>query len=195
MFKFKVIDKNTNEVPNISKIVQEEDWAKNLIWCDIDGFFLTEDGQLVLADNTGSIAIAPDGRFVVEIGADYAFPQKDKYGLTLYTDRVDGFQIRSVNYLGAENVEDDGTRFDVVKWESHDPMKVYSVNEEKEIVTTEHCYSVAFIEWDDKEDCYDIKSVGMRLIDSHPTEAVMDMILKFVNEQRKKMLRKRRSAQ
>lgn len=192
MLRLKIIDNNTGEKPDTKRIVRTEDWASNLIVCDVDGFFLSEDGQLVLMDNIGNLAICPPDRFSVEIDNRNAFPQKDKYGLTLYTDRVDGFQIRSVHYISKNKAEDDGTKFDIIKWESHEPMEVYSANEKKHITTTESCYSVAFLEWDESEDCYNLQSVGMRLLESGLTNAASEMILHFTEEQRQRMLRQKR---
>ena len=191
--KLKIIDNNTGTAPDINRIVQSEGWASDITLFDIDGFFLSEDGQLVLADNYGNIAIVPEDRFAVEIDATgNPFPKKDKYGLTVYTDKVDDFQIRSANYLG-DRPADDWKRFDIIKWEHHEPMKVYSVDERKEIVSTESCCSVGTLMWDEKEGCFTLCSIGMRLFESHPSKAVIDMVLKFADIQRKRFLRQWRA--
>ena len=38
---FDVIDPKTGEYPDVEQIVLTEEWAKRLIYCDIDGFLLT----------------------------------------------------------------------------------------------------------------------------------------------------------
>ena len=62
---FTVIDTKTGEYPNLEQIVLKEDWAKNLIYCDMEGFFIGEDGNLILADECGNFAYPPSDRFEV----------------------------------------------------------------------------------------------------------------------------------
>lgn len=62
---FNVIDKNTGVYPDVEEIAQTEEWAKNLIYCDIDSFAISEDGALLLMDDCGNIAYCPHDRFDV----------------------------------------------------------------------------------------------------------------------------------
>lgn len=62
---FTVIDKTTGEKPNLEKIALTEPWAKDLVYCDMDGFCLAQDGCLLLLDECGSYACCPEGRFEV----------------------------------------------------------------------------------------------------------------------------------
>lgn len=62
---FTVIDTKTGEYPNLEQIALKEDWAKNLIYCDIEGFFIGEDGNLVLLDECGNWVYTPPNRFLV----------------------------------------------------------------------------------------------------------------------------------
>lgn len=62
---FTVIDNTTGEYPDCAKIVWEEDWAKGLVYCDIDGFAVAEDGRLILMDDCGNCACCPPDRFTV----------------------------------------------------------------------------------------------------------------------------------
>ena len=62
---FRVIDKKTGEYPDVGKIAQREEWAQHLCWCDIDGFYIGEDGSLMLADDCGRCAWCPEDRFDV----------------------------------------------------------------------------------------------------------------------------------
>ena len=72
--KFSVIDTATGQYPDVEKIALKEPWAKNLVYCDIDGFAIHEDGALVLIDDCGNVAYCPPGRFdvvpYIEIRAD-----------------------------------------------------------------------------------------------------------------------------
>lgn len=63
---FTVIDNKTGEYPDCGKIALKEDWAKHLIYCDIDGVYIGEDGTLVLVDDCNNIAYPPAGGFTVK---------------------------------------------------------------------------------------------------------------------------------
>lgn len=78
MIRFDVIDLKTGKYPDIEKIALSEEWAKHLIYCDMEGFHIDEDGTLCLADECGNYAYCPHDRFeiVVEIKdmkTDYSF--------------------------------------------------------------------------------------------------------------------------
>ena len=62
---FTVLDKSTNKEANPYEIALNEDWAKNLIYCDIEGFAILENGTLILTDECGNYACPPLDRFVV----------------------------------------------------------------------------------------------------------------------------------
>lgn len=62
-----VVDKKTGRYPDVEKIALEEDWAKNLIYCDIDCFAICEDGSLLLMDDCGNVAYCPKDRFEVAL--------------------------------------------------------------------------------------------------------------------------------
>ena len=65
MIRFHVIDKKTGREADPYKIALKEDWAKGLIYCDMEGFAIEEDGTLILLDECGRHAYCPDGRFTV----------------------------------------------------------------------------------------------------------------------------------
>ena len=65
---FRVIDKKTGKEPDCydcEKMVLEEEWAQNLIYCDIEDFAITTDGTLILLDECGNVAYCPEDRFDV----------------------------------------------------------------------------------------------------------------------------------
>lgn len=62
---FTVIDKQTGAYPDLGKIALTEEWAKHLIYCDIDTFAITEDGNLILLDDCGNCAYCPHDRFTI----------------------------------------------------------------------------------------------------------------------------------
>lgn len=67
---FKVIDPKTGEYPNLEHIARDEEWAQNLIPCDMEGFCINEDGNLLLMDECGNYAYCPEDRFQV----NFKFP-------------------------------------------------------------------------------------------------------------------------
>lgn len=78
MIQFDVIDLQTGKYPDTEKIALNEGWAKHLIYCDIGGFYIDEDGMLCLVDECGNCVYCPHERFkiVVEIPdmkTDYSF--------------------------------------------------------------------------------------------------------------------------
>jgi hypothetical protein len=62
---FTVIDKTTGKYPDLKQLTLKEEWAQNLIYCDMVGFCIDEDGDLLLRDGCGNIAYCPPGRFKV----------------------------------------------------------------------------------------------------------------------------------
>lgn len=62
---FTVIDNKTGEYPDLWEIALTEDWAKHLIYCDMEGFALMEDGSLILLDECGNCAYCPSDRFTI----------------------------------------------------------------------------------------------------------------------------------
>ena len=65
--EFSVIDNRTGKYPDCETIALTEEWAKHLIYCDIDCFAITEDGNLILIDDCNNIAYPPADRFTVII--------------------------------------------------------------------------------------------------------------------------------
>ena len=63
--KFKVADPTTGETPDLAEVALHEEWAKDLMYCDMEGFALCEDGALILMDECGNYRCAPPGRFSI----------------------------------------------------------------------------------------------------------------------------------
>lgn len=62
---FTVIDNKTGKYPDLWKIALKEKWAEGLIYCDMEGFALLEDGSLILLDECGNFEYCPNNRFTV----------------------------------------------------------------------------------------------------------------------------------
>ena len=65
---FRVIDTKTGKEADIGKIASHEKWAKHeyLNESDMEGFYIGEDGTLILLDECGHYAYCPEGRFRIE---------------------------------------------------------------------------------------------------------------------------------
>lgn len=62
---FLVIDIKTGEEPDLWNIALEEEWANGLMYCDMEGFAMKQDGALVLLDECGEFRYCPPDRFNV----------------------------------------------------------------------------------------------------------------------------------
>ena len=65
MVTFEVIDKKTGDYANMETIASTEEWADGLIYCDMEGFAILQDGQLLLLDECGKYRYCPADRFEV----------------------------------------------------------------------------------------------------------------------------------
>lgn len=62
---FYVFDKKTGKEADVYEIALNEDWAKHLMYCDMDGFAIDQDGILILIDECGQLAYCSSGRFEI----------------------------------------------------------------------------------------------------------------------------------
>jgi len=68
--KFTVIDLITMKLADAEQIALSEPWADGLIYCDMEGFAIQEDGTLILMDECGKFRYCPEGRFQVVLGME-----------------------------------------------------------------------------------------------------------------------------
>ena len=102
-----------------------------------------------------------------------------------YTDRLEGFQIRDTVYIGFPP-PNATPEYDIVKWNSCEPREVYDFYGNKTIMS-EYCYSVAKLKWDAKEKAFDFQSVGLRWLESKPSDAVIKMVMDFALTKEKEL--------
>ena len=76
--EFKVIDNNTGKEADIGKIALKEDWAKGLMYCDMQGFAILDDGNLILLDECGKFEYCPSERFSIQF-EDSVVLSKEEY--------------------------------------------------------------------------------------------------------------------
>lgn len=62
---FTVRDKKTGRYPDLEYIALHEEWAKGLVYCDMEGFAIEEDGSLLLLDECDNSRYCPVGRFEI----------------------------------------------------------------------------------------------------------------------------------
>lgn len=62
---FTVIDKRTGQEADTREIALKEEWAKHLVYCDMEGFAIEQDGTLILMDECGNYARCPSDRFEI----------------------------------------------------------------------------------------------------------------------------------
>lgn len=66
--KFTVIDTKTGKYPDMWDISINEEWAQYLMYCDMEGFAIREDGTMILLDERlGQFVDCPEGRFKVAL--------------------------------------------------------------------------------------------------------------------------------
>lgn len=104
-----------------------------------------------------------------------------------YTERVDGYQIRDVCYIGLPP-KDTPQRYDIVKWvKANHPYEAYDLITGKRKKIEEYCYSIGTLEWNAKEPCFEFSSVGLRWLEENPPKKIIDMILDFVERKGKEL--------
>lgn len=64
--QFRVIDTTTGKEPT-EKVIFQLAKQGNLVYCDIDGFYIGEDGELCLMDDCGNATWLDGERFKVEV--------------------------------------------------------------------------------------------------------------------------------
>ena len=87
------------------------------------------------------------------------------------------FEIRPTCFLDGHT---DPKKWDVVKWYKTDkPVKVTDAKTGEEKLQDTFCYSVAQIWWNEKEPCWEFKSVGTRFLYDYE-DGLCEFILKWI---------------
>lgn len=93
----------------------------------------------------------------------------------VYTDIWNGFQFRAPTYLDGHF---EPFKFDLVKWEDHEPYEVYDLTEKQYKMSKRHCFSIGSLIWDKKEHYFEFKSCGLRYLE-HRIDGLEKFILDF----------------
>ena len=73
------------------------------------------------------------------------------------------FEIRPVKSIDGVT---DPNRFELVKWCNHEPMPVTNMRTGEKSISTRSCFVVAWLEYDNKDEFWDIESVDLRLVEN-----------------------------
>lgn len=108
---------------------------------------------------------------------DYLLEEK---GEIIFPPRTDNIEIRWPTNLDPNYDSTKERKFDIVKWESHSPRLVFDARECKHVPAKENCYSIATIEWNEKDKWFDTITYGTRLLETELTPAARDMLSQFI---------------
>ena len=87
------------------------------------------------------------------------------------------FEIRPTTFLDGHK---DQKRWDVVKWcKREKPISVYDLDLCDYKMSDTYCFSVAFLEWNNKKSCWEMRSVGTRFLEYYE-EGLCEFILKWL---------------
>ena len=103
--------------------------------------------------------------------------------LRVYTDEWNGFQFRAPAYLDGHF---EPHKFDLVKWEDHEPYEVIDWVTGEKRMSTRSCFSIGFLTWDTKEHDFDFESCGLRYLE-HRVDGLEKFILDFCEMMRKEL--------
>lgn len=95
--------------------------------------------------------------------------------LMIYTDEWNGFQFRSPVYLDGHF---EPYKFDLIKWENHEPLEVIDLHTGKKRTQTRNCFTVATLIWDEYEHYFEFESCGLRYLE-HRIDGLEKFILDF----------------
>lgn len=84
--EFKVIDNNTGKEADIGKIALKEDWAKDLMYCDMQGFAILDNGNLILLDECGKFEYCPSERFSIQFEDSVVLSREEYEDYKKYVD-------------------------------------------------------------------------------------------------------------
>ena len=80
----------------------------------------------------------------------------------VYTDEWNGFQFRAPVYLDGHF---EPYKFDLVKWEDHEPYEVTDWHTGEKKISTKSCFTIARLIWDEKDYAFDFESCGLRYLE------------------------------
>ena len=87
------------------------------------------------------------------------------------------FEIRPTIFLDGHT---DPKRWDIVKWAKHDkPMEVTDWETGEKKMQDKFCFSIATVEWNEKDPCWEFQSYGTRFLEYYE-EGLCEFVLKWL---------------
>ena len=134
--KFHIIDTQTNLPPDMEQIALTEEWAKGLVYCDMESFAIEEDGTLMLMDECLNTAYCPEGRFQVYLDTTSVasiVPHKDAVYTSIWAN---GAKVEVLVYLEPLPNEDESDCIHLCITPENEPMRgwLMSVSDACEII-------------------------------------------------------------
>lgn len=77
-------------------------------------------------------------------------------------------------------------KFDLVKWEDHEPYEVTDWVTGEKTISTRHCFSVGQLTWDPREPGFEFESIGLRYL-QYRVDGLEKFILDFCEMMRKEL--------
>lgn len=103
----------------------------------------------------------------------------------IYTDIWNEFQFRAPVYLDGHY---DPYKFDLVKYEEHEPYEVIDFYTGEKIMVTKTCFTIGTLIWDNKEGGFEFESCGLRYL-KYRIDGLEKFILDFCNMMKKELLK------
>lgn len=110
---------------------------------------------------------------------DYLLEEK---GEVIFPPRTDEIEIRWPTYLDPNHDPTKERKFDIVRWKPNSPRLVFDVRKNMHVPIKESCYSIATIEWNEKDKWFDTVTYGTRLLETELTSAAREMLSQFITE-------------
>lgn len=104
----------------------------------------------------------------------------------VYTNEWNGFQFREPLYLDGHF---EPHKFDLVKWEEHEPYEVIDFYTGEKKMSTRSCFTVATLIWNAKEHGFEFESCGLRYLE-HRVDGLEKFIFDFCNMMEKELEKK-----
>lgn len=94
--------------------------------------------------------------------------------------RMNEFGLSKISFFGLDK-DVFPNQIHVVKWVDCEPFNAYSIDKQKYITVTTHCYAIGKLKWNEHEPCWEFESVGTRYLEDG-TEELNKWILDFCNK-------------
>lgn len=104
--------------------------------------------------------------------------------MVVYTDIWNGFQFRQPQYLDGHF---EPHKFDLVKWEDHEPYEVIDFYTSEKTMSTRNCFSIGSLIWDEKDESFEFKSCGLRYL-RYRIDGLEKFILDFCEAKGKQLV-------